>query len=545
MIKKLLWAASALALAVLVMVMFVGVVGASEHLIYQEPYEFYNTTVTTYEGYNEVTDEYYECVNGVFMRYPSDFLGLVTVTCVFVENDNNNYISAASAGVHFVTCDLIDNRTSNVVGTVRHGYSYNPQTEPQTVNYVVIFSDLQLSGVEDNAYLEFAEPVTSLTVKTFLAEPISDIPADEVYFWSHTYGSETTTHIEVFTHHNQGNEGCRYAFQKYVSFWNQLSLYVGEGYYHILIEKSLTGYTKWIVSTAEVEYLNESTFAADDIDMYIAPPYGEFCNCLNVHLESLSNLVFEDAIVDICQMETDELFYDLKGRTRSVIGSNIIPDVNISFQGQYVDSSEIGYYEFAGLSTWGETDLFATKDGFYNYTNDIEIFKSGEYVHDIYLIPLGGLDTGEFGGVVYDHCSLQPISGAYVYLYNETADSGNYAYSNKYGFYRFAGMTEDLDYVVSASKDGYDASIIHSFTFNESNVNETYCKIKDIWLLPEDGCPEDGGIPTPPPAPTPPPHEWTNEEIVSWLRVNLMVLFIIVLLVTFLWFLRKAGGSKR
>ena len=231
------------------------------------------------------------------------------------------------------------------------------------------------------------------------------------------------------------------------------------------------------------------------------------------------------------------------GKTRDVFG-NIVPAVNVHAEGEDTVSNSIGDYELC-LEDVSGVGITANLSGYHNYSRYLLIDTDGVYVHDIYMVPENALDAGEFGGVVYDYCTQRSIQGAYVYLVNETADSGKYAYTNKYGFYRFAGLAPDLDYKVSASKDGYDGSIVHSFTFNESNVNETHRKTKSIWLLPEGGCPEDGGIPTPPPAPTTPPHEWTNEEIVSWLRVNLMGMFIIVLIFTFLWFIRKAGGSKR
>lgn len=252
--------------------------------------------------------------------------------------------------------------------------------------------------------------------------------------------------------------------------------------------------------------------------------------------------VYSGLLTDFCG-SGEPGFFDLSGYTRSITG-NVIPSVKLTAQGNIEYSNNISFYKFEDLNT-GSFDLAWNKTGYHNDSISMYVGNPGDYQRDVYLIPLNALDIGEFGGVVYDYCTLKPILGAYVYLFNETADSGKYAYSNKYGFYRFAGLIEDLEYEVSASKDGYDASIVHSFTFNESNVNETHRKTKNIWLLPEGGCPEDGGIPTPPPAPTPTPHAWTNEEIVSWLRVNLMTFFIIVFLFTFLWFIRKAGGSRR
>jgi len=332
-------------------------------------------------------------------------------------------------------------------------------------------------------------------------------------------------------------------------------------YQYYEIEELIPGYC-YNISLVKNTYYPWSSKIVVYNDNYL------FINQTVFDLENSSHVVIGDSAVDMCTNgiifdcylysdmapmqnvhaggfcgDAEPGYFDLSGYTRSVYG-NLISEVLLTTQGETEYSSNTSFYKFENLET-GSFTLVANKTGYWNTTDSMYVGVAEDRQHDVYMIPLDALDEGEFGGVVYDYCTLKPILGAYVYLFNETADSGSYAYSNKYGFYRFAGMTEDIGYKISASKDGYDASIVHSFTFNESNVNETHYKTKNIWLLPEGGCPEDGGIPTPPPAPTPTPHEWTNEEIVSWLRVNLMGMFIIVLIFTFLWFIRRAGGSRR
>ena len=335
-----------------------------------------------------------------------------------------------------------------------------------------------------------------------------------------------------------------FAFQNFVYIYEANDA----GVYPLIIQREGFGEyegtvgSTWKIHDADYLYLNESDYSFVNTSLYLMPSVCGNVLYFECHDTIDSNDGYYWNAEGFCELP-EPGYFDLSGYTRSVYG-NLVPGVLLTAQGNTEYSNNISFYKFENLET-GSFDLAWNKTGYHNDSVPMYIGTPGSYERDVYLIPLDALEEGEFGGVVYDWCTHQSIQGAYVYLFNATADSGKYAYSNKYGFYRFAGMTEGLDYEVSASKDGYDGSIVHSFTFNESNVNETHRKTKSIWLLPEDGCPEDGGIPTPPPAPTTPPHEWTNEEIVSWLRVNLMGLFIIVLLFTFMWFLRKAGGSKR
>lgn len=551
MFRKLLLAASALAVAALVLVMFVSC--ASADVIYDEEYSFEGNKTkpylmgSTYNGHPTtgftVTNVYVEDIETFEMaglqltvqfpesymqKYPEDFWGN-PIHNMYAEDVN-------------VTCDSV------VRGTCTHGYTVGGDV----VYYHVFFDqNCDFDGLSGNKLISF--DVIHTDFKPGMANKPSTTGDDWIYSGmlgpsEMGIGSSYTSYRKLILQDYGTTDIVRYSISNWCDFRNDFSIDAKTAYYEMTINRTPSGFSGdtesgWLIWSGDFEYINQSAGYEDETQIvYVFPPFTDFCEEINIHIETPLGVELDRSIEGICDIPDPELF-NLQGYTRSVEG-NLIPAVLLSFAGDSQYSSEIGYYAFENVET-GSYTLTGNKSGYFNTTDSLAILQGGMCWHDVYMIPLDSLEEGEFGGVVYDYCTHQSIQGAYVYLFNETADSGSYAYSNKYGFYRFAGMAENLSYEVSASKDGYDASIVHSFTFNESNVNETHYKTKTIWLLPEDGCPEDGGIPTPPPAPTPPPHEWTNEEIVSWLRVNLMGLFIIVLFVTFMWFLRKAGGSKR
>jgi len=458
------------------------------------------------------------------------------------DSDGNNIYSLWAEHVGIYS----DAGKTAQIGNITHGYIYHGGYG--TVSYVVEFHDFDSSGLSGNTYAFFNAlgetgggfEVGYVPVASYMYDYLDPGQMSLAGSGDHLYA------IGWYPDGPAGDPDHLYTLMTQEEFQNIFyveSLNVSGWYKFSIWREDQPGWSgrvasRYIVYSSDYIYFNQSNCVSTNQSVLM---FADCCEWLDVTVITERGSTFNYNISGIC--EVPELgYFDLSGYTRSVYG-NIVPDVSLTAQGETEYSNNISFYEFADLET-GSFDLAWNKTGYHNDSVSMYIGTPGDYERDVYLVPLDALDEGEFGGVVYDYCTHKSIQGAYVYLFNETADSGKYAYSNKYGFYRFAGMTEDFDYEISASKDGYDASIVHSFTFNESNVNETHCKTKNIWLLPEDGCPEDGGVPTPPPAPTPTPHEWTNEEIVSWLRVNLMELFIIVLIVTFLWFLRKAGGSR-
>ncbi len=434
-----------------------------------------------------------------------------------------------------------------VIGNCSHGYIYSGDL--QTVCYVFLFTDLNLSGLNDNDYFVVATPLPGdwvfcdpegLSYFSVVSNVYDALDYGDVVFAS---GSNL---IAYDSYYGRGDPNHRYVVTEWDRFRNELcieELVPGCGYRLTIQRENIENWdygiaSRYVIYDGTYTYFNQSDLKIVNESSVLMPT---ICDWLWIECYG-SGFTSKFNVTDICEVP-EPGYFDLSGYTRSIQG-NLIPGVLLTAQGNTEYSNNISFYEFENLET-GSFDLAWNKTGYHNDSVSRYMGTPGDYQIDVYLIPLDALDTGEFGGRVYDFCTLESIQGAYVYLFNETADSGKYAYTNKYGFYRFAGMTEGMDYEVSASKDGYDASIVHSFTFNESNINETHCKTRNIWLLPEGGCPEDGGIPTPPPAPTPTPHEWTNEEIVSQLRITVPSLFFIVLLVTFMWFLRKAGGAKR
>ena len=536
MFKKLLLAASVLVMAALVLVMFVGCVSAGT-VIYDDTFTFSGTRSFNYHftsGFGSTFPNY--CITGMYFKTPANFVGISSISVIY----DGNQVTQWDGNSKYIDAELQDYGTSAVLGTCTHGYS---KTASGDLLYTIDFND--------DFTLGSSQTVKLVPYLTNLKMTMTACSASAVGATQFVLGRMESTQGYIAYKTGTTEPSHTYYYTKSTNFKNRY--YVesqDDGIYTFNVWKqNIPGWSgdvaaKWKVWDAEVNYIQESGFGTANITSYCSMSQESFCDVLNINVwlpGDVGTPTFSKVLNDVCDYTPG--YFDLSGHTRSVYG-NIVPAVLVSARGESDYSSETGFYEFSDFLT-GALTLDANKTGYYNNSESMYIGSAGSFQHDIYLIPVDALEEGEFGGVVYDYCSLQPISGAYVYLFNETADSGKYAYSNKYGFYRFAGMAEGWDYEVSASKDGYDASIVHSFTFNESNVNETHRKTKNIWLLPEDGCPEDGGIPTPPPAPTPTPHEWTNEEIVSWLRVNLMGLFIIVLIVTFLWFLRKAGGSKR
>ena len=545
MFKKLLLTASALAVAALVLVMVVSCVSASDEIATFEVcrhfpldwnYQVISTTST-------VGDPDYK-PNFLFVKNVDDLKAIKRV-----QYDGNVFIDEGAEASGFTTGPLRYRADDGViVGNVTCGYTSGSGSVSYYQFWINDLND-NLDDYDGEEFFYFSSPGGTWHLDNWVCAITRDyifygLGAGEMCFASLSGASYYWLGWDSAA--SRGLESHVYRQQLYHTFYNFVRINeIAPGYYEILIQREgdvLSGFST--SSMAHIwddnyTYFNQSAYKDTNQSSYATT---SICGGLNVELTDVHGKVWTHTFSDFCTLP-DYGTFDLSGYTRSVTG-NLIPGVLLTAQGESTYSNNISFYEFQNLDT-GSFDLAWNKTGYWNDSVSMYIGTPGSYERDVYLIPLDALEEGEFGGVVYDFCTHQSIQGAYVYLFNETADSGKYAYSNKYGFYRFAGMTEGLDYEVSASKDGYDGSIVHSFTFNESNVNETHRKTKNIWLLPEDGCPEDGGIPTPPPAPTSPPHEWTNEEIVSWLRVNLMGLFIIVLIVTFMWFLRKAGGSRR
>ncbi len=473
----------------------------------------------------------------------------------------------------------INNRDGHAVvgnGTIMYTYSANNDV----VYLRLVIDDLNWSALSPNSILYF-DPIWSSTDLLFIAPKINSagngifdyLEDDELAFCTNpSYGGHP--YLGYNSDDALGDPDHSYNVWSYTRFRNRYEIYdTGSCYvpYRFVIWREnipdweYSVKSKWTVYDADYSYSAETVFSETNKSLYMFP---SACDWLVLNCTEYigKQKTWHLNLTDICDVP-EPGYFNLSGHTRSIEGP-LVPAVTVDVvgEGNIAMSGEIGWYcfgddcldcyfyipelnetNFGDKIETGSFTLKTVKSGFYNTTESMYYGIPGSYQHDIYMIPIDALDTGEFGGVVYDYCTLKPIQGAYVYLFNETADSGKYAYSNQYGFYRFVNMTEGLDYEVSASKEDYEASIIHGFTFNESNINETHCKLKDIWLLPEGGCPDEP-TPTapPPPTSTPPPiHEYTNEEIITQLRQIVPPLFFIVLLLSFLWFVRRAGGSRR
>lgn len=443
-----------------------------------------------------------------------------------------------------------DGVKTEVIGNITHGYTY--ESGGAKVCYQMHFHDINLEGLSGDTTLYydalegqagFGYTLHNCYLASYLFDALES--AEPVF------GGPSASRLGVLGQDDElnGDPDHKYYLERNVNFKNKYYVQDYFGVYEFIIQREnivgWEGETKSRYKIWSSDYLYSDQVNCSDLNESLIMG-SEVCDWLYIECWDEEDTYFFANITGFCQ-EAEPGYFDLSGYTRSIYG-NLVPSVKLEAKGETEYSDNTSFYEFENLET-SSFVLAWNKTGYHNDNMPFYIGYPGEYVHDVYLIPLDALDEGEFGGVIYDYCTLEPIQGAYVYLFNETLNSGKYVYSNKYGFYRFAGLTEGLEYQVSASKEGYIESIVHSFTFNETNINETFCKTKNLLLLPEGGCPEDedggGGIPTASPSPTPTPHEWSNEEIVSWLRTNLMTFFILIFLFTFLWFIRRAGGSKR
>jgi len=537
------FAAASLCIGLLVFVMLTGCVQGSELLASHEFYHGATNESIKYDFAENIgAGLATRSIVSLYIAEPSLYLASDTLTITYDRSRVVNYpkdVFGNDRMNYYIESDL--KIGASVVGHCTHGYSVGTDK----IYYHFIFDSLDLEGYGSGQTIVIDNPIAALDLQ-ILGDQVhfENYFEDEyLYVWEYAYPKWYT-----IGDGNQYDTPVEYEIYSSYAFDNYFYIYdLGSCYRLDIQRENISGWddaveSKWYVYDANYTYINETEYVNYNTSSYVLPAcFDTFCDVLYVSVTTpYGDFWGTREFTDLCKVP-EPGYFNLSGYTRSTDG-NLIPSVKLTAQGGIEYSNNIGFYQFENLAT-GSFTLDANKTGYNNSSESLYIGSAGDYQHDVYMIPLDALDTGEFGGVIYDYCTRKPILGAYVYLFNETADSGSYAYSNKYGFYRFAGMTEGMDYEVSASKDGYDASIVHSFTFNESNVNETHYKTKNIWLLPEGGCPDEP-IPTSPPAPTPIPHEWTNEEIIGWLRVNLMSMFIIVLMLTFLWFIRKAGGSK-
>jgi len=517
--KSLLVTASFLVTALLLIMICVTCVSA-DTVVYEHEYILENDTGVGYDlisssgppGYNPE-----HCwIRCIAFRNPQCFENLKSInvryTSEMISNWPKNFWGQIKSS-EFVESDIT--YKGSVIGTCTHGYS---RTYTGNLSYIIIIHSLDLSGVDNNDNITLATYLTDLEIKNACIY-YDDIPEDQIAVGD----PYSDTYIRgIGDNPNTGEDYSHYWYTKTLNFQNNLEvLYDSQvNYYTIHIIKDVPRYegtvsSKWRINDSVNIYINESSYNDTDITTYVVPAmYDDFCDGLDIKIQAATSEFINDTLYDLCDYEIG--YVNLSGYTRSIDG-NLIKSVELDVVGRdnYALSNEFGWYcfgddcllQYAYIPELNETNfgdpietgsftLNSNKSGYYNITEDMYIGTSGSYQHDIYMIPLDALDTGEFGGIVYDYCTLEPIKNSYVYLLNKTSGDERYIITNENGFYKFSNLVEDMNYSVRAFKVNYEESVIYDFMFNETNE-----KTHNIWLLPEGGCLEEP-IPTAPP-PTP------------------------------------------
>jgi len=481
-----------------VFVLLVGCVNADCDLILEKSYVFSGNVSRSYTvEYMYTGNVYQDNIDSIYVKdinllsFPNMVLSSESLTSDVTQYHQDFW--GRDMHSYYVNSDITVDAVSR--GSVIHGYSVGGDK----IYYNVFFSsDVDMSGLSGDKKINFTTPISDLELKLVGAT----LPG--------TYGSLGSTDM-VFG--NTGNNRVllfrggmtspvhKYYNTRYIDFRNDLRVYACPVFYRFdILRENLSGWdgdtvSKWHIYSGDFDYINSSGYNAIDESAYAFPPLDVFCDEVDITIGSPAGYYREDKLLDICDIEIG--YFDLSGYTRSVYGA-LIPDVKLTAQDNTKYSNNIGFYKFENLKT-GSITLEGSKTGYWNVSDSLYISSPGSYWHDVYMIPLDALDTGEFGGVVYDYCTLAPVENAYVYLLNKSSAEESYVIASGTGFYKFPGLAVDSNYSVRASKIGYEQSVIYDFTFNE-----TTDKIHNIWLLPEGGCPEKP-IPTaPPPTPTPP-----------------------------------------
>ena len=490
-------------------IFLIGNINATE-LLYKKDIVFSGSSSTDFgvEFTSGVSGNEVTYLEHIRIKEVEDF---VNVTFIGFET-HDNYFENNSKSSYFIESPI--SYAGDIVGNITHGFSCSVVDDK--VFYTVTFHDLDLTGLSGTIDLFVNNTFLDAYYKAnYEASAYPTIDKGECYFFEAEYN------LGIFGHGTNGGDfNHRYYVIKKTAFLNILTVWDKTGVYEIRLQReNITGYEDadwWNVVTNASKFIcyDKHFIYADETDFtttnYSANAWNDsFCEEVFFSVEDTSNLFYNYTVQNICFIE--EYDVTVQGYTKSSKG-NLIQNVGIDYDEDIaydIYSDETGFYKYS-LENVGSVAYIANKTGFFNQSDTLIFYKNGTFQHDIIMIPLTELNTGEFGGIVYDYCTKESIGTGVVYLINETSGNESYTYTNQYGFYEFEGLNESLDYTVRAYKSGYEESVVYNFTFDETTK-----KTQNIWLLPESGCIEDEGLPEITPTPTLTPERETIQDSVD------------------------------
>jgi len=242
--------------------------------------------------------------------------------------------------------------------------------------------------------------------------------------------------------------------------------------------------------------------------------------------------------------------------TPAVLFNPPIPD-SIKFGGTVIDADTNQIISGATVSvdgvttasdttnTWGEFLIYlypgiytvtASKTGYQTYTSEDLLMEYDNTWAQIYLTPIG-YGNGTLYGNVNDANTGYAISDVHVIITNTTDEID--AYTSSGGYYEATGLAQSSTYTIRAVKSGY-------YTYNGSvtteasgashksfeMVSETATPTPTATVLPTSTYPGGEG------------HEWTNDEIVTMLRVLVPGFFLLMLVFLLLAVMLGINGNN-
>lgn len=220
--------------------------------------------------------------------------------------------------------------------------------------------------------------------------------------------------------------------------------------------------------------------------------------------------------------------------TSAVVGGATVSVTGPMEQWDYTDTNGRFYlYLESGTYTFN-----TTKSGYENNVDTGIVIDSDTSGIEIPLVPVQ-TDEGVVYGTITDSDTKNPLNDVHV-IFTNTTDT-IHAYSESNGYYEAEGFNNDSVYAVRALKTGY-------YSYNGSITTETSGATHKSFDMVQTNY---SATPTPTSVSTYPGgegYEWTNDDIVTMLRVLVpgifLMMLIFLLLAVMMGFMPNNGGNQ-
>jgi len=511
----------------------IGVVNATEVELYENM--FYSNTLISYEyqcnwSFDGYTPSNYK-IDRIVIRDANEIANVKQIVLKWSASK-----ASFSKESDWVDCQLRLYGSDEVVANVTHGYQLSADGE--TISYIIVFNDFNANLIGTSIKeLYFTETIDTITFEMVNKQGgIKNYLDSGQVFFGYRYNTQYDWQVSgcIYNRYeNYGDPNHEYNIYTRYEFMNEYNIsYILDGafanFYKICIKRSYNEYASksmWEIKDDNYTYLDEDVYDNTDECVYARTDAKIFyLFCQNQKGMNFSENV---SIEDLGIEEEGEVV--IIGKTLSSNGA-IISNVSISTNDYSTKSNYVGDYQI--YTTTGIITIYAEKEGYYSKTEILYINKSGQYYHDIILIPK---DEYSICGIVYDAQSYELIQSAMVKIYNLSFEE--ITFTNEYGFYYFENLNEGEYNITASAISYYDCEPILVYI---SSNNTT---IQDIYLVSITGSEMPTVSPSPTPSSSPPSADLTtltsivtsilggvSEETAGWFVGLFITLFTIALL---------------